>query len=87
MCLARRLAHGLDRGAAGLARHQLAELVKVDCEGMRGCKLGSTVRRQVGMYVSQQVTRLGGVSGGCALEPLSFRSNCEMRPATSSSDT
>ena len=36
MYLARRLAHGLDRGAAGLARHQLAEFVKVDCEGMSG---------------------------------------------------
>ena len=75
VCLARRLAHGLDRGAAGLARHQLAEFVKVDCEGMRGCKLGSAVRRQVGMYVSQQGDSTARVSGRRALEPLSFRSN------------
>ena len=32
-CLARRLANRLDRAAAGLARHELAEFVKVDCEG------------------------------------------------------
>ena len=32
-CLARRLAHRLDRAAADWARHELAELVKVDCEG------------------------------------------------------
>ena len=32
-CLARRLAHRHDRAAADWARHELAELVKVDCEG------------------------------------------------------
>ena len=54
MCLARRLAHGLDRGAAGLARHQLAEFVKVDCEGMSGV---SKEVQYVGKWGCKSVSR------------------------------
>lgn len=45
--LARRLAHGLDRGAAGLARHQLAEFVKVDRAVVVQIKLRYEIRHLI----------------------------------------
>ena len=66
-CLARRLAHRLDRAAAGRARHELAELVKVDCEG------AGVSEKKDHRWFGGQVVRWRGVLTGAVVVQIELR--------------